>query len=36
MTRYEFKKLNIIFKTGVDRIVTGGLKSYKGWRVAED
>lgn len=36
MTRYEFKQTNLIFKTGVDRIVTGVLKSYKGWRVIKD
>jgi hypothetical protein len=36
MTRYEFKQLNLIFKTGVDRIARGQLKTYKGWRVAKD
>ena len=36
MTRYEFKQLNLIFKTGVDRIARGALKTYKGWRVVFD
>ena len=36
MTRHEFKALNLIFKTGVDRIARGQLKSYKGWRVIKD
>jgi hypothetical protein len=33
MTRFEFKNLGLVYKTGIDRIVSGVLKQYKGWRV---
>jgi hypothetical protein len=34
MTRFEFKELGLIHKSGIDRITTGALKHYKGWKLA--